>query len=100
MDFESLAQYSNQVLACVIQNGLCIFWKTAIHISGSFTKHSWSAGIWNIQMIVFDYFLGILAHRRSHQVRGCTQNSALHTLHMSRPSAPGGSDHICLLLKF
>ena len=89
MDFESLAQYSNQVLACVIQNGLCIFWKTAIHISGSFTKHSWLVGIWNIQLIACDCFLGVSAHLHS-RVHGCTQNSAPHSLRMSRPSAPSG----------
>ena len=62
------------------------FWKTAVNLV-CLTKHSWLVGIWNIQSIAYDCFLGVSAHLHS-RVHGCTQNSAPHSLRMSRPSVP------------
>ena len=60
-------------------------WKTRQLVTfGSVPKHSW---------LVHICFLGISAHLHI-RARGCTQNSAHHTLRMSRPSAPGGGDLI------
>ena len=60
------------------------FWKTAIHLV-CLTKHSWLV---DIRLILFGCFLGISARLHS-RVHGWTQNSAHHSLRMSRPSAPG-----------
>ena len=63
---------------------LLYFWKTAIHLV-CLTKHSWLV---DIRLILFGCFLGISARLHS-RVHGWTQNSAHHSLRMSRPSAPG-----------